>query len=132
MASIGVLGAGTWGTALASMLATYGRDVTVWSALPEETAKLSSERIHPNLPGLVIPDSVRYTDAIGDACTGKDAVLFAVPSIYVRSVSAEAAPFLPEGQLIVDVAKGIEPDTLFGMSGVIADELKKRGRLRGS
>ena len=124
---IGVLGAGTWGIALARMLSLSGHEVTVWSAIAEEIDSLDSTRRHKNLPGVIIPDAIVLTKSIEKACSDKDILLFAVPSVYVRTTTAAAAPFVPDGQLIVDVAKGIEPDTLMTMTHVIADELKKQG-----
>ena len=124
---IGLLGAGTWGIALARMLCLNGNDVTVWSALPEEIRMLSEERRHKNLPGVVIPEAIRFTESIGCACENKAVIVFAVPSVYVRATAAAAAPYIPDGQLIVDVAKGVEPDTLLTMTGVIGDELGKHG-----
>lgn len=61
MATIGILGAGTWGIALARMLTITGHDVTVWSALPEEIEELASTRRHRNLPGMVVPEDTRFT-----------------------------------------------------------------------
>lgn len=127
MSRIGVLGAGTWGMALARMLSVSGHDVEVWSALENEIDEFSKTRVHPNLKGMVIPAEITFTKSIGQVCTDKDLLLFAVPSVYVRGTAREAAPFIPEGQLIVDVAKGIEPDTLFTMTQIIEDEMKKAG-----
>ena len=123
MAKIGVLGAGTWGIALSRMLSNSGHDVIVWSALEQEIDSLSKTRRHNNLPGMAIPNDVRFTKEISDACADKDIVLFAVPSVFVRPTAKQAAPFIPEGQIIVDVAKGIEPDTLMTMSEVISSEI---------
>ena len=120
----GILGTGTWGMALGRLLANKGVEVVMWSAIPEEVETYPRERKHLNLPGMEIPESIRFTGNIGDACRDKDFIIFAVPSVFVRSTAASAAPFIPEGQIIVDVAKGIEPDTLFSMTEVIADELK--------
>ena len=128
MSTIGILGAGTWGTALARMLCNSGHDVTVWSAIAEEVRLLSSARRHPNLPDCVIPEGIRFTGEVREACAEKDILLFAVPSVYVRATAAAAAPFVPENQLIVDVAKGIEAETLLPLSGVIRDELRKDGK----
>ena len=128
MVKIGVLGAGTWGMALARMLSNMGYDVMVWSALPKEVEEYSRTRRHPNLPGMIIPDSIVFTKNIEEVCTGKDILLFAVPSVFVRSTARTAAPFVPDGQVIVDVAKGIEPDTLFTLTQVIGDELGKDGK----
>ena len=123
MYKIGVLGAGTWGMALARMLCNAGNDVTVWSALGEEIDAFSSTRRHPNLPDMVIPDELAFTKSIEEVCRDKDILLFAVPSVFVRSTAASAAPFIPDGQIIVDVAKGIEADTLMTLTEIILDEL---------
>ena len=109
MSQIGVLGAGTWGMALTRMLENSGHDVTVWSALEQEIDQYSATRRHPNLPGMIIPDGVRFTKEIREAVQDKDVLMFAVPSVFVRSTAAKAAPFISDGQVIVDVAKGIEP-----------------------
>ena len=121
--SIGVLGAGTWGMALARMLTVSGNDVQVWSAIEAEVDNLSATRVHPNLPGMVIPQELRFTKSIEEVCTGKDVLLFAVPSVFVRATAAKARPYIRSGQIIVDVAKGIEPDTLYTMTEILADEL---------
>ena len=128
---IGILGAGTWGIALARMLAVNGSDVLVWSAIPKEVDDLARTRVHPNLPGMVLPESLRFTKELSEACSGQDILVFAVPSVFVRSTAAKARPFIRYGQLIVDVAKGIEPETLFTMTEVLADELAKEDGPRG-
>ena len=124
---IGILGAGTWGMALARMLCVSGNDVLVWSAIEKEIDALSSTRVHPNLPGMKIPEELRFTKSVEEVCRDKDILLFAVPSVFVRSTTAKARPFIPDGQIIVDVAKGIEPDTLYTMTEVLADELGREG-----
>ena len=73
---IGVLGAGTWGTALSRMLSISGHDVTIWSALPDEIEEMQRTHLHKNLPGMVIPEEVRLTTSIEDAACGKDILLF--------------------------------------------------------
>ena len=128
MTKIAVFGAGTWGIALARLLAANGRDVTVWSAIPAELKSLSTTHRHPNLPGMELPAAMHYTADIAEACTGRDILLFAVPSPFVRATAKKAAPHIPEGQLIVDVAKGVEDKTLMTMSEIIEDELAKAGR----
>ena len=124
MAKIGVLGAGTWGMALARMLQLSGNEVTVWSALEREVEEFSATRRHPNLPGMEIPEGIRFTKNIEEVCRDKEILLFAVPSPFVRATARKAAPYVKDGQIIVDVAKGIEADTLFTMTQIIADELK--------
>lgn len=124
MTKIGVLGAGTWGMALARMLCVSGNAVTVWSAIEQEIDDMSVSRRHPNLPGMVIPDTLGFTKDIAQVCKDKDVLLFAVPSPFVRSTARKAAPYIPDGQVIVDVAKGVEANTYFTMTQIIADELK--------
>ncbi len=125
--SIGILGAGTWGVALARLLQHNGHGVTVWSKFQTETDALNSTRVHPNLPGLAISEDIAFTSDIRSACADKDILIFAVPSVFVRETAALARAFIPDGQIIVDVAKGIEPDTLLPMTEVIRDELGKDG-----
>ncbi len=120
---ISVLGAGTWGTALARMLSLDGNDVIIWSALESEVELLSRKRVHPNLPGMKIPSEIDFTGDIEEACRDAEMIVFAVPSVYVRSVANKAAPYISKDTVIVDVAKGIELDTLKTMTEVIADEL---------
>ena len=129
MASIGVLGAGTWGMALARMLSNCGHDVFVWSAIEKEIEVFSTTRRHPNLPGMIIPDAIRFTKSIEEVCSNKDILLFAVPSVYVRSTTRTAKDYIEKDQIIVDVAKGIEPDTLYTMTQVIRDEIGKPVKL---
>ena len=128
MATITVFGAGTWGIALARLLAVNGHDVTVWSALPEELKALRTTRRHKNLPGMELPSSMHYTADMAEACKNRDLLVFAVPSPFVRATAKKAAKYLPEGQLIVDVAKGVEEKTLATMSEVIEDEVQKVGK----
>lgn len=125
---IGVLGAGTWGTALARMLARNGCDVTMWSALPDELKAMSVTHTHPNLPGMCLPADMHYTADIEEICGDRDVLLFAVPSVFVRSTARKAAPHIPDGQLIVDVAKGVEEKTLMTMSEIIEQELAAEGK----
>ena len=66
--NIGILGAGTWGIAVARMLADSGHAVTVWSALPQEISALLQTRKHPNLPGMLIPDAICFTCSLESVC----------------------------------------------------------------
>ena len=123
---IGILGAATWGVAVARMLAESSHAVTVWSALPQEIHDLSKTRRHPNLPGMEIPASIRFTDDLAAACTGNELLVFAVPSVFVRQTAEKAAPFIARGQIIADLAKGIEPDTLLTLTEVIRDAVRRK------
>lgn len=128
MSSIGILGAGTWGMALARMLSNTGHQVSVWSAIEKEIDDFSKNQIHSNLPGMRIPDEIIFTKSINEVCMDKDILLFAVPSVFVRSTAKSAAPYIPDGQIVIDVAKGIESGTLYTMTEVIQNELEKVGK----
>ncbi len=119
---IGILGAGTWGMALARMLSNSGHEVQVWSAIGE-IDQLAATRVQKNLPNMIIPEAVRFTKAIEEVCGGKDLLVFAVPSVYVRATAKQANPYIRDGQIVVDVAKGIEAETLMTLTEVIQDEL---------
>ena len=127
MKRIGVLGAGTWGMALARVLSNAGHQVTVWSALEKEVEEFSATRVHPNLPGMEIPQGIEFTKSIEEVCKDKAVLLFAVPSVFVRSTARNAAPYIRGGQIILDVAKGMEQKTHMTMTQVIADEIKNPG-----
>ncbi len=125
MAKISVLGAGSWGTALALLLNSNGHEVTIWSILPEEIKQLKLD--HENkrcLPGVIIPDSISFTDDAKEAISGKEILVFAVASPYVRSTAHFVKDYIEDGQIIVNVAKGIEEETLFTLTEVIGDEIK--------
>lgn len=121
---IGVVGAGTWGIALARMLTNSGHEVTVWSAIEQEIDDLRRDRSHKNLPGMIIPNSTAFTKELAEA-VDSDIILMAVPSPYVRETTKKIAPYLKDGQIIVDVAKGIEKDTHFTMTEIIKDEISR-------
>lgn len=123
MASIGVIGAGTWGTALAVLLHNNGHETAVWSALPEEIEEMKQTHRHKNLPEITIPEEIFLTADLETAMREKDVLIMAVPSVFVRSTAARMKPFLKKGQLVVDVAKGIEERTLKTLSQVIEEEL---------
>ena len=112
MAKVSVIGAGSWGTALALLLYKNGHDVTVWSYQEEEVRMLSEKREHVSkLPGVKIPEGIFFTADIKEAVEEKDVVVLAVPSIHVRNTAKKINPYVKDGQILVDVAKGIEEDT---------------------
>lgn len=121
-------GAGTWGAALARVLALNGHEVCVWSRFPAETAQLSAERRHPNLPDTVLPDTIRFTSDIREAAEGADHLIMVVPSVFTRETARDFAPFIEEKTIISSAAKGIESNTLMTLTEVISDELAAAGK----
>lgn len=128
MKKIGILGAGTWGMALARMLANSGHQIVVWSALESEIDELSRTHINANLPEMIIPETVKFTKNIYEVCNEKEIIMIAVPSVFVRSTAKIARRYIKDGQIIVNVSKGIEEDTLYTMTEVIRNELNKDGK----
>ena len=120
--NIGILGAGTWGIALASLLCTNGHRVTVWSAIPAEIDELSQNHAHKNLPGVKLPKTIYYTKDIEVVAKNNDMILFVVPSSYVRSTAKEIAGYVKDGTIIVTAAKGIESGSVMTMTEIIEDE----------
>lgn len=123
MAKTAIIGAGSWGIALAVLLHNNGHEVTAWSALKEEIAALNQNHEHRTLPGVELPETMVFTDDLEQAMSGKDLLVLAVPSIYTRKTAHDMKPYCKDGQLIVNVAKGIEEATLMTLSEVIEEEL---------
>ncbi|MBP7569594.1 MAG: NAD(P)-dependent glycerol-3-phosphate dehydrogenase [Acidobacteria bacterium] len=123
MKPIGILGAGSWGTALAVHLARTGHQVRLWAREAEIVEQLRDRRENETfLPGIAVPPSVEPCGGFDRALDGAGLVLVAVPSHGVRDVLRGAAPLLPPGAVIVSVTKGLEPGTLLRPSEVIAQE----------
>ena len=124
MANVGIMGAGSWGTALALLLHKNGHQVTVWSISEEEVEMLSERREHVSkLPGVKIPEDMAFTTDMEQAAKGKDLIVLAVPSPFTRSTARKMNPYVAKGQIIVDVAKGIEESTLMTLSQQIEEEI---------
>ncbi len=124
--SVTVLGSGTWGTALTILLADKGTEVVLWSKIENEIRALESDRKNiKNLPGAVLPDSVKLTTDIQYAVvdSNPELIVFAVASPYVRQTAAFVAPFIKKGQKIVNVAKGIEESTLDTLTDILNEEI---------
>lgn len=124
MANTAVIGAGSWGTALASVLHTNGHEVTIWSIVQEEIQMLSEKHEHTEkLPGVKLPEDMIFTTDLEAAIKEKDYLILAVPSVFTRSTAKSMAPYVEKGQVIVCVAKGIEEDTLMTLSDIVAEEI---------
>ena len=121
---VSIIGAGGWGCALACVLCDNGHDVALWSALPEEVRLLDENRENKaKLPGVRLADRIFITDDLPSACKDRDLLVFAVPSVFIRSTAKSASPWVREGQVIVSVAKGIEESTLDTMTDIIKEEI---------
>lgn len=127
---ITILGSGTWGIALARVLSRNGSSVTVWSKFPEEAEKLAAAREAPNLPGVRIPEEIRFTADAEEAAEGADWLLNAVPSVYVRETAALFSSCVRGDPVWISASKGIESDTLMTLTEVIEDEFVRNGMPR--
>lgn len=124
MANIGIIGAGSWGIALSVLLHNNGHKITVWSIIQEEIDMLNAEHEHKDkLPGVKLPEDMIFTTDMQSAIEGKDILVLAVPSPFIRSTANSMKAYVAEGQIIVNVAKGIEEKTLMTLSQVIEEEI---------
>ena len=124
MAKISVLGAGSWGTALAVLLYNNGHEVMLWSALADEVKMLSEKREHETkLPGVRLPDNMEITTDLEKSLLDPDVAVLAVPSPFTRSTAHQMSSFTRKGQIVVNVAKGVEEHTLMTLSEIISEEI---------
>lgn len=124
MAKVGVLGAGSWGTALSVLLHDNGHQVTIWSIDENEVKMLDEKREHElKLPGVKLSDDMTITGDLETAIREKDFLVLAVPSPFTRATARKMKPYVADGQIIVDVAKGIEESTLMTLSRQIEEEI---------
>jgi glycerol-3-phosphate dehydrogenase (NAD(P)+) len=122
-----VLGAGSWGTALAVHLASVGHEVFIWGRDEALIGEMRSRRANPTyLPDVSLPDTVRPTASLSEALKRSRHVIVAVPSHGLRSVIKAAAPSFAPDAVLVSATKGIEGDSLQRMSEVIAGETARR------
>jgi len=122
--SVGVVGAGSWGTTIAAVLAGNGHDVTLWSYEAHVVQEMREGRENRTyLPGVVLPEGLRATDRIEEAVGTASFVISVSPSQFVRRVMSAAAPSLAAEAIVVSASKGIEIDTLQRMDEVLAEVL---------
>ena len=124
MANIGVIGAGSWGIALSVLLSNNGHDVKVWSIIEDEIKMLNEYHEHRDkLPGVILSDKITFTTDLKEAVEDMDLLVMAVPSPFVRKTAASLKSLIRDGQIIVNVAKGIEENTLMTLSQIIEEEV---------
>ena len=125
MAKISVIGSGGWGIALTILLHKNRHDLTIWSFDKREAEELKTTRENKTkLPNILLPEDIKVTDDLKEAVDNKDVLILAVPSKAIRSVSKSLKDIIKDNQIIVNVAKGLEEDTLKTMTDIIEEELK--------
>jgi glycerol-3-phosphate dehydrogenase (NAD(P)+) len=124
MRSIGVIGAGGWGTALAKLLTGNGHNVTIWCH-EEETANdiLHNQTNSRFLSGIKLPKELKATTQLKSVLQGSDCLVMAVPSQWVRETAKKVSPFISKDVLVINVAKGLEISTQKRLTEVLAEEL---------
>lgn len=130
-ARIAVVGGGSWGTAFAAMLSERNPDVSLWVREPEVCEGILKTRENRTfLPEVPLPLSIRPTNDLRDAVSGREIVAVAIPSQHLRAVARRMAGALAPGARVVSLAKGVENGTLRRMTEVLAEELPEAtGRL---
>ena len=105
MEKIGIIGAGSWGIALSTVVAKNGHDVLVWSIMPEEIEMLKTKHEHVDkLPGVKLSDKISFTTDLKETIESSDVLVLAVPSVFTRSTAKSMALHVKDGQIIVCVA----------------------------
>jgi glycerol-3-phosphate dehydrogenase (NAD(P)+) len=123
MTRVAVVGAGSWGTAVAAIV-SRNAPTWLWARREELAASIDTDHENPDyLPGIALPPELRATADVSVACDGADVVVFAVPSHGLRAVLAEARPHVAPGAAIVSLVKGIEQGTLRRMTEVVGEVL---------
>lgn len=125
MAEIAILGSGGFGTSLAVMMYKYGHTVTVWSAFADEIEAIKRDGEHKKLlPGHRISKEINLTTDISEI-KGKDLVVFAIPSRFLRKVAKMAVPYISKETIILNTGKGLEDETFNRLSVILQEEFPK-------
>ena len=122
MTKIAVMGAGSWGTTFAKLLADAGNDVTIWSRRQEVADEINEDgRNGDYLPGINLPSELKASSSAAETLAGAEMVFIAVPSQSLRSILEDWGSSIPSSALLVSLMKGVEKDTGMRMSEVLAD-----------
>ncbi len=125
---IAVIGAGSWGTALAKVLSDKGHRVWLWGHNPDHMIAIQASRENSTyLPGFPLADSLVATSDLREAVTGKTTIIMAVPSHVTRAVFKRITPLLQADTIIISATKGIENDSLVTMTQLLTEELHHAG-----
>ena len=124
MEKVCVLGAGSWGSALALVLAKKGYEVIMWTLSKEQADKINKTKENVDyLPGILLPNNISVTTNIEEAVKDSKIIVLAVPSQAIRIVSSQIKSFIKDEQILVDVAKGLEKGSGLRLSEVCKQEL---------
>lgn len=122
---ITIIGAGSWGTALAVVLESNKHDVCIWAREPEIANNINSNNRNPTyLPDLIIPASIRCSTNLSECVSDRDMIVFATPSHTMRELAIKVKPFLSGNEIVLTVSKGIENNTYLTMTQVLTDALR--------
>ena len=116
-----VVGSGGWGTALALCLLRNGHETLLWSHSRQKAEEMEKTRQNNMLPGVLLPEALKIAWE-PSSVAGHSLVVIACPSVHIRSVCRQVAPYLAEDAVLVSVTKGIEPGSLLRMSQIVREE----------
>ena len=124
MSKITILGSGSWGSVIGESLAVNDHSVMMWQRDAHKASAMSADRLHPLLADFIFSNNINFTSNLKQSLLGAEIVVVAVPSHSVREIMSNAAEFIGDDCIIVNISKGLEIDTLLTMSSVIAEETK--------
>lgn len=127
--NVSVIGAGSWGTAIAFVLAHNGHNCLLWTRRDEQAQEINKHHTNERyLPGITLPENLASTASLDEAVQHADLIVLAVPTKAMRAISQQIDGLLDEKKLFVHVSKGIEPDTLKRISEMITEEIREEMR----
>ena len=126
---VGVIGAGSWGCALAILLQNNGCQVSLWGHRREQIEKMQVSGECDKLPGVMLPKEMSLTWDLSSCLLGKDLLVLAVPSTATRETAEKIKPYVEENQILCSVSKGIEEDSLLTQCGILEDVLGKDAKV---
>ena len=126
---VGVIGAGSWGCALAILLQNNGCQVSLWGHRREQIEKMQASGECDKLPGVMLPKEMSLTWDLSSCLLGKDLLVLAVPSTATRETAEKIRPYVEKNQILCSVSKGIEEDSLLTQCGILEDVLGKDAKV---
>ena len=126
---VGVIGAGSWGCALAILLQNNGCQVSLWGHRREQIEKMQASGECDKLPGVMLPKEMSLTWDLSSCLLGKDLLVLAVPSTATRETAEKIKPYVEKNQILCSVSKGIEEDSLLTQCGILEDVLGKDAKV---